>query len=331
MAIGKHSDFVVFDEQFYGGYVECIADKVDVFGEASGGALRFVPRASMGQLSEESFFKTVSGLVSRRDSGSTSAATDKALTMEKFIAPKLDRKIGPVGQTLDSWRKIGEPEQLSFILGQQAAKAVMDDALKASVDALVACLTKSAALKATTPAKNANLKLKTTHLLDLLRPMGDAAERIVAFIMDAANYFDLVEEQMTSTTLNVFRVGDMTIYEGTPATLGRRVIVTDSPNLRRATNTNEDSTVLGLTDMACVVEESETPQAVMDVITGLENIVGRYQAEYAISPKVKGFAYTDAGMNPTSANLRDVAHWARKATDVKDCAGTSLSLVTVAP
>lgn len=66
----------------------------------------------------------LSGLVSRRDTTSTAGATDQNITQDEFVTVKLNRKIGPVLQTRDSFRKImaGKTEQeMSFILGQMSA------------------------------------------------------------------------------------------------------------------------------------------------------------------------------------------------------------------
>lgn len=66
----------------------------------------------------------LSGLVSRRDTTSTGAATDQTMTQDEWVSVKLNRKIGPVLQSRDSFRKImaGKTEQeMSFILGQMSA------------------------------------------------------------------------------------------------------------------------------------------------------------------------------------------------------------------
>src|SRR4051812_40191847 len=108
MSTGKASDFKIYQPQFFGGMTEVLMQNADVFNGVSRNAIRLVPQKMIGDYEKESFFKELTNLVSRRDTTSVSAATDQAMTQDEFVGVKLNRKIGPVAQTVDAWRKIGK-------------------------------------------------------------------------------------------------------------------------------------------------------------------------------------------------------------------------------
>jgi hypothetical protein len=105
MAIGKASDFKIYQDEVRGGIVERLT-QASAFFNAAGGAIRLGTVSRRGDYAKESFFKSISSLVTRRDTTSVAAATDLALAMDEIISVKLNRKIGPVAQTLDAFRKV---------------------------------------------------------------------------------------------------------------------------------------------------------------------------------------------------------------------------------
>lgn len=142
MATGKASDFTVYQDEVRGGIVERLT-QASAFFNAAGGAIRLGTVSRRGDYAKESFFKNISSLVTRRDTTSVSTATDLAVTMDEMISVKLNRKIGPIGQTLDAFRKIqlqaGE-DSLSFLIGTQIAKAMEVDMLNNALRAVRAAL-----------------------------------------------------------------------------------------------------------------------------------------------------------------------------------------------
>lgn len=104
MAIGKVSDFVIYQPEFYGAMSEVLAQSVAPL--ASVGISQQV-RPIAGHYERRALIEAISGIVSRRDLTSVAAATDAAVPMDEDVSVKLNRKIGPVAQTLDSWRKAG--------------------------------------------------------------------------------------------------------------------------------------------------------------------------------------------------------------------------------
>lgn len=326
MAIGKGSDFKIYQEEFFGGMSEVLEQNANGFNAASAGALRLVPRRLKGEYEKESFIKSISGLVSRRDVTSVSSATDLGMTQGEIVGVKINRKIGPVANTLDSFRKIArDPQEFSFLLGQQWGQAVAVDYINTAISAVEAALSGVAALNY--DATGETIKTLThSHLVNGMAKMGDAANRITCWVMHSKNYFDLVNQSIAD---KVFEVAGATIYSGSVPTLGKPVLVTDSAALWDLNGSATDTyNVLGLVDGAVEIAESEDREIVSDLVTGLENLVLRIQGEYAFNLRVNGFAWdvTNGGANPTDTAIGTSTNWDQAYTDVKALAGVRVKV-----
>ena len=326
MAIGKASDFVVYPEQFFGGVIETLQQNADIFNAASNGTIQLVTKLHKGHYENESFFKALTSLVNRRDITSVAAVADTPLTQGEMIRVKINRKIGPVAQTLDAFRKVSmDPGEMSFILGQQTGVAVALDYVNTALLALDAALSGVAGLNydASGLTSPESATITHTNLVRTMAKMGDASNRISAWVMHSKPFFDLMENVVAD---KVGEIATTVIYGGTPATFGRPVIVTDSPSLATTTSAGTKYHILGLTQGAVVVEESEERQIVSDIITGLENLVMRVQGEYAFNLGMKGFTWdTTGGINPTNAALGTAANWDAAMADIKNLAGIRLT------
>lgn len=319
MAIGKVSDFVVYQEEFFGGATEVQEQNANGFNAASNGAIQLIGARQKGHYEKESFMKAISGIVSRRDITSTAVVTDLALTQGENVAVKINRKIGPVANTLDSFRKIAsDPQEFSFILGQQWGKAMAVDMINTGIAGVAAALNNVAALK--NDVTGAATKTMThTHLVTTMAKMGDASNGITAFVMHSSPYFALMSQAIAD---KVFEVAGATIYAGTIATFNRPVIVLDAPALLIAGAPNTYNT-LALVQGGVTVTESEQREVVSDLVTGLEQLVLRVQGEYAYSLGVKGFTWdvANGSSNPSDAAIATGSNWDQTATDIKSCAG----------
>jgi hypothetical protein len=92
------------------------------------GAMRMVTLAHLGDYNKESFLKSTAGLVARRDVTSTAGVTAAKLVAGELVGVKMNRRLGPVDQTRDAFRKIGvDPKEFSMMLGAQAGVAIAVD------------------------------------------------------------------------------------------------------------------------------------------------------------------------------------------------------------
>jgi hypothetical protein len=333
-AAGHLPQGLIYPELVHSGLSETLVQNTDTFNEASRNAIRLVTARKRGDFAQESFFKNVANIVNRRVVSSTSpgneAVNSNNVPMDEHISVKLNRRIGPIDQTFDSFRKLGSDvdlEVLSFLLGGQIAKAVQVDQLDSGLISLVAALSNQAAVTIDNgPGASPQSTLDTNTLVDGLATFGDAAGRVVMWVMHSKVFFDLVKQQITA---NIDGISNFNVAEATPVTLNRPVLVTDSAALiSAATNFSPITqgpqyTTLGLTENAVVLEDSEEEMMYTDVITGNENIVARLQGEFAYNVGCKGFRYDPAngGINPDDTALGTGTNWDAVMDSSKDFGG----------
>lgn len=322
MSIGNKSDFKVYQDEFHGGMTEVMMQEAATFNAASVGTINLTTLRHKGDYIKESFFQELTSLISRRDTTSVASVADQKLTEEEDVKIKLNRKIGPVAQTVDSFIKIAsDPGEMSFILGQQWGKAILIDYLNEAVAAAVAAFSQTYAVAATGGTVNHG------NLVASMSRMGDAGKNVRAFLMHSKSYYDLMGQSISD---KITDVAGVTINNGTVASLGRPVIVADVPALEMVDAGGvgiNHYNIVALTNNAITVDESEDRRIVSDVITGLENLVLRYQGEYAFSLGMKGYAWNLAtgGNNPTSAALATAGNWTKIVTDNKSTGGVVLT------
>jgi hypothetical protein len=323
MAIGKVSDFKIYNEEFFGGMTEKLQQNAAGLAEQSKGSIVIRAHEHRGDYEKESFVKSLSALVSRQDLTSTAAVTDTALTQGEDVRVKVHRKIGPVGQAKKAFKMISEdPRVLSFILGQQQAQAVAEDMLNTGITAVVAALANTSAVK--NDITSATVKTCThTSLINTLAKFGDRADRIVAWVMHSSQFFDLgvqsIADQIDTIASGVIQAFNVPGF-------GRPLLVTDSASLIVTGDTPDSYYALGLTADALQLLQSEQMEIATDEVTGLEQLVMRYQGEYAYTVGVKGFTWdvTGGSANPDASTIGTGSNWDKVATSDKDLAGVIL-------
>lgn len=326
-AIGKASDFKIYNEQFFGGLVETLVQDTSALGSVG---IRVAGRNIKGDFELQSMIKKISGLISRRDTAVVTAATDLAIAMDENISVKLNRKIGPVAQTADAWKKAALPfvadwdpngfQGFSRYLGSMIAKDIEGDMLDA---ALLACrvFLENANTNSNRFVIAANGTITTDALVSTLALMGDAAMRVKAWVMHSKVYYDLLRHQISPAN-NGSDAAFGVIQAATPLSLNRPIYVTDSASLVVAGTPNLYRTI-GLVDGGIELVNSEEQTVVTDIVTGLENLVTRLQGEFAYNLGIKGAKWDTAngGVNPNTATLATASNWDQVSTSGKDFAG----------
>lgn len=319
-------DFKLYPSQVYSAMNEVLVQNTTVFNEASRGALRLYPQALTAQFGYEAFQTLVADMVTRRDSTSNSAVSDLTLAQDEQISVKLDRRVGPVKFTRDQFHKIGGTDPVaaaSFIIGEQAGKAILVDYVHTLISALVAAISEQTAL--VTDGTTGTVKTLThSQLNNALRPFGDAAGRIVCWVMHSKTYFDLVGQAISDA---IWNVADTAIFTGTTATLGRPVVVTDDSSLVDLTASPDEYRVLALTEGAADIIQSQPASLVTDLITGEQNLAHRVQGEHSYNLRIKGAKWKVAsGGNPDATEVATSTNWVKIVTSLKDFAGTMLTV-----
>lgn len=325
MAIGLASNFKVYQEYVNGRINELLAQNGDVFNASSNGAISLTTVSHKGDYDYTSLFSNTAGLAARRDTTVTSAQTDTALAQDEHIKVKMNRKIIPVAQTRDAFRKIFgrfTATEFSDILAEQAANAMQIDMVDTALLAVRAALKQQSTSYYTESSLGS---ISTQTLVSGLNLFGDRADRIVCWVMHSKPYFDLVKSQINA---NITSVSNYNVATGTPITLNRPVIVTDSASLIAQLNSPDINNyyTLGLVLNGVEIENSEEQEIVVQDVTGLENLVVRFQGEYAFNLGLKGFKYdvANGGANPTSTTNGTGTNWDTHFTSVKDRSGVAM-------
>lgn len=323
MAIGKASDLKIYDELVLGSMIERQTQNINAFNAASRNAMRLTSIRHQGHYAYESFFKKVS-LVSRRDITAVTSASDTPLTQGEMVSVKVNRRIGPVAHTLDAFKKIMRPanaDSISQALGNQVADDMTSDMLNTGLRAAAAGIKNQSSVA----IADTGATITTGNLVSALAKMGDQASRIVCWVMHSKVYYDLVSSQISA---NIDGVSNFVVAQASPVTLNRPVLVTDAAALYTsgASPLLDRYTTLGLVEGGVVVEDSEEQTFLSDMVTGLENLVYRYQGEYAFNVGLKGFTWDvgNGGANPTDNAIATGSNWDPVATSYKDYAGVSL-------
>ena len=324
MATSLPSDMSFQDPFIQSGYSDVIQQAVEKFNGGSNGTIVLRTDRKPGDYDYAAFFENAGGLVSRQDQTSTSSATATKLTQEDIVSVKINRKIGPVEWTRSAFLKAGlDQDAIRVAAGEQAAKDVLADMLNNAIRAGRAALDNNAG---TTFTIAANGTMDTEGLVDGLKLFGDQSSRVSAWVMHSKVFFDLVKYQIDPTN-NGDIIANTGVVNGSPVTLNRPVIVTDSDSLVVTTGTGTaavtDYYTLGLTPGGLMVEDTEEEYITLDEVTGLEQIVMRMQGEFAYNLGVKGFQWdvSNGGKNPVDADVGTGTNWDKAYTSDKSLAG----------
>lgn len=316
MATGKASDFKVYNEYFYSGVIEAIAQQINGFNAASQNTLVLKSEKLKGDYAYTSYFNGLASIVSRRDTTSVSAQTPTALTQAEIINVKLNRKYNEMAMTRDAWMKVGStPQEMSFILGQIAGRDKMQEMLNVAIKALRVAGAAQSDLYADVSGASTTT-MTATNLLTGLKKMGDKMSAVQMLVMHSKVYGDLMGQAIAD---KVYGEAGLVVYGAAPGTFGRPVLVTDCAGLVDGTHYY----TLGLPVGAAVVNESETEEILFERVGGLENIVYRFQGDYAYNLELKGYSWdvANGGANPNTAALATASNWDLSVTSYKNAAG----------
>lgn len=317
------SDLAVYSEYAYAAMTEVLAQQVEMFNAASGGALVLQGSAFQGDFSDVAFFQKISGLVRRRNAYGSGAVAEKVLehlvdTMVKIAAGTPPIRIDP-GQF--KWIQ-QNPEVAGAVLGQQLAKDVLADMLNSGLGIARVALGSVAAV--TLNITGETVKTVSPSVLNRGQALfGDAMSQLAAWVMHSKVLTDLYGNALANSE-QLFNYGNVHIKRDP---FGRLLVMTDSPNLFTVNTVPDpdetDYYTLGLVQGAVVIGQNNDWTANEETKNGDENITKTYQAEWSFQAGIKGFSWdkTAGGKSPNDAAILTATNWDQYATSHKDLAG----------
>lgn len=328
MAIGLQSDMKIYDPRTQAGYRERLAQIIEIFNANSSGCIQLDTVTKAGNYDIRGFFARMSGLVTRRDLTSTSAATAIKPTQSEQVGVKLYRSIGPVdvarGALISAGISVGE-DGAAFALGEwgaEAAAAEKVDTALAALGSAIRAVSSGALLNDISGGSGGAELMSGDALATGLSKRGDMATEVACWVMHSKPFFNLMRGQIASTTAGI---GDVVLATASPISLNRPILVTDSASLV-VTGSPTKYVTLGLTPGALKVEDTEEEYIVNDVVTGLAQIVHRIQGEYAYNLEMKGFTWdvANGGANPTANAVATATNWDKVYSQDKALAGVAI-------
>lgn len=305
----------IFNKQTRTSATELLAQQVEKFNAASGGAIVLRSASNPGDYAEEALVSYTANLVRRRNVYSTSSPSKVVIAEVLKTSVKVAAGTPPVEMDphIASW--IGEnPTKAGIIVGEQLAKDSMADMLNTSLGAAVGALVNEAS---NLYDYSGTGKLTLGAINEGARTLGDAYDSVTCLVMHSTPWFDIISANLTNST-SLFTFGTVNIRTDA---LGRPIILTDSSGLVTSGPTRYYT--LGLVPGAIMVEDNGDYEQVMVDGTGGESITRTMQAEWSWNLGLKGFTWdkSNGGHSPSTASLITGSNWDKIAASAKDLAG----------
>lgn len=309
-----------YNSEFYAGWLEGLAQEVDLFNEKSNMTIMLGSEVYIGSFFKEAGYDRIANLITRRDVTSDADVAPGRMALQELVGVDLAQKIGPIFETDENFKRRGRSVgEMATIIGRQAA----GDFLKRALDQIVAALIGSVGVD--TALVDDSDKASTTnhkHLTKTMRVFGDKGREVSAFLMNSESFYDLVDDKLDNYVIDT--VAGATIVTGvTQGALGKPIIVSDIAALNYDEGAGElKNRIFGLMQGAASALQRGATEIVVDRTVGQENLGYTYQGEYNYLMKVLGYAWdTASGINPTEAALATPANWTR-IFDPKLCAAS---------
>lgn len=315
------SQMQVFNKYFMPATIETLAQMVNKFNAASGGAIRLTTEGFEGDFLQESFYAAIHSARRRVDRYATNAdqaATD--LTQQKHTSVKVAGGFGPVRYEPSQMTWLEKPTAEGIeVASRNFAEALLQDQLNTAIAALVAAISNQGAattvdVSATGPVTYA--AVNNSHAL-----FGDHSGLLVAQVMDGATYHGFIGQNIANAQ-QLFQAGNVRVID----ILGKISVITDAPALFTAAAGEDPALrrVLSLVAGAATVTDSRDIISNIQTTNGRQRIETTLQIDYTFGLGLKGFTWdeTNGGKSPTDAELATGSNWDKVVTSIKHTAGT---------
>lgn len=307
----------VFNDYMYTSATETIQQQIELFNAATRGAIVLRNDDPDGDFDYETFFQSISGIVTNRDAYTQSDLTPVDLAMGEMISVKIGGGTKAVRYQPQQFDWINRnQEEAGMVFGEQVAAGIMQYMLNSGISAAVGAIGANTTLVHTATA---GTKANLTSLNAGARLFGDRASRIAAWVMHSKSLHDLYDQSLTNAN-RLFTFGDIQVFDDG---FGRPLVMTDSPALVNTTPTPDTYTQLGLVPGAILVEDNRDYRAYADENMLKANTEHYLKAEFSFNLGLKGYAWDTAsgGKSPNDTAIGTGTNWDKYATDNKDTMG----------
>ncbi|KAB2692515.1 major capsid protein [Brucella intermedia] len=315
------SQMQVFNKYFMPATIETLAQMVNKFNAASGGAIRLTTEGFEGDFLQESFYAAIHSARRRVDRYATNddaAPTD--LTQQKHTSVKVAGGFGPVRYEPSQMTWLEKPTAEGIeVASRNFAEALLQDQLNTAIAALVAAISNQGA--ATTVDVSATGPVTYSAVNNSHALFGDHSGLLIAQVMDGATYHGFIGQNLTNAQ-QLFQAGTVRVID----ILGKLTVVTDAPALFTAAAGSDPALrrVLSLVAGAATVTDSRDIISNIQTTNGKQRIETTLQIDYTFGLGLKGYTWDEAngGKSPTDAELATGSNWDKVVTSIKHTAGT---------
>lgn len=306
----------IFQQKLVGTTSQLIAENLNMFNAASGGALVLGNGQVVGDTVEELNWGLIAGLVNDREAYAPAGTAANLKVMARLLSNSinLDAKVGPFVITSGMMDKINTAvNQATAEFATQASQAIIQRYVDSSVGALVAAIGTAGASDAvfTQKANVGSAGAFVPTLSDFARAaglFGDAVNMLNTWFLTGAQWSNLIAEQVIPNAEKLFVIGNINIMGDA---LGRRFVVSDVGALTTA------NAILGCVPAAATITTTGLKMAAGQTL-GNENLEDIIQGEFSYNLALKGYkvkkSVSDAHDGIASYKLTDAttgANWER--------------------
>ncbi|HCK4428431.1 major capsid protein [Pseudomonas aeruginosa] len=316
------SDMEVFNTYFMPATVETLAQMVERFNAASGGAILLTTDGFDGDFLQTSFYAGLAGARRRVNRyGTNDSVTPVDLTQLKHNTVKVAGGFGPVRYEPSQMTWLRKPTAEGVeVASRYFAESLLQDQLNTAVAALVAAISNQG--DATTVDVSGTKRVDYIAVNDSHALFGDHSSQLIAQVMDGAQFHAFIGQNLTNAQ-QLFQSNGVRVVD----ILGRLIVVTDAPALYTPAVTDPAAPakrrVLSLTQGAATVHDARDLISNIETSNGKERIETTLQIDYSFGVGLRGYAWdvANGGASPDDAALSTGANWDKVATSVKHTAG----------
>lgn len=317
------ANITVFNKWVYTTLSELVAQQINLFNEATRGALILRNDSNVGDFSDSTFWKIMGNIVRRRDAYGSGAVTAIDLQMLVDTMVKVAGGTPPINIPPVMWTWIGKnPEEAGAEIAKQLAPAMMQDMLNTAVSALSGAMRNVAAINYDASGGTAGAELFNPANVNVARSkLGDRSAAVVCWVAHSKPMHDYFANAIANAA-QLYTYETIAVVRDP---FGAVFVISDIPSLV-VTGTPDDYISLGLVPGAAMIMRNDDFLQNTETKNGDENILRTYQAEWSYNLGIKGFSWdkTNGGKSPSNSALATGTNWDQTATSIKDLPGVVL-------
>ena len=293
----------------------------EIFNAESNGLFSLRDNRIQGYTPKSSRVIETAGLVSSLDiTEEGGSVVDKKVIEETVGGVKVWKKIGPISVTDSALHERGwSPDQFASIVANMFANQMRKSAYDYAVKLLVN------AIRATSGAySEKGDSASPKDVIKAIELYGKNKDLWAGTVLNSKLHAKLLTQGYDDKVANH---SFLTIRDESIFSLGRPVLVNDADDLDLSDADASESgnqaggIMLFLPRGAVEVAIDKQPEIVIDRVSDKEQLQTRFRAEYSEIYYLKEHEWTDAGKNPSAADLADASKWTSRAKEVSQGAG----------